>query len=237
MNIQSTAVAIGSTAIRQHNGLYSLNDLHRASGGEDKHKPANFIRLDTTQALIKEIEQFSHLSTEIQCADSRTAVETVNGGQYRGTYACRELVIAYAAWISAEFQLKVIRVFLAHADSLPADRPAAPLPPPQAQPLPFPPPVSPSPAPTKTLTFTVPVGGNDHRWLLHTDRYGREHVTPLSHDTHIGTPDELVNTLMHSPADLHLSLEQQLTLASTFLRNAHQSAAGYGKRLKPLTGV
>jgi len=116
MNIQSTAVTIGSTVIRQHNGLYSLNDLHNASGGDDKHKPSNFVRLDTTQELIKEIEQ---------CSDMSTAVETINGGKYRGTYACRELVIAYAAWISAEFHLRVIRVFLDTADTMSAPCPAA----------------------------------------------------------------------------------------------------------------
>jgi len=115
MNIQSSAVTIGSTAIRQHNGLYSLNDLHKASGNDDKHQPSFFLRNDQTQALIN----------EIQSANMQTAIETINGGKYRGTYACRELVIAYAAWISAAFQLQVIRVFLCHADNMPANGPAA----------------------------------------------------------------------------------------------------------------
>ena len=103
---QSTiALQLGNIAIRQHNGLFSLNDLHKAAGGEAKHQPALFMRMDQTKALIEEI---------LSSTKSQSLVfETVLGkGKAQGTYACRELVIAYAAWISAAFHLKVIRVFL-----------------------------------------------------------------------------------------------------------------------------
>lgn len=99
-----TTFAIGEIAVRQLNGLFSLNDLHKAAGSEAKHEPNQFTRLDQTQALI----------AEIKSADSRNCIETRRGAN-GGTYACRELVIAYAAWISATFHLKVIRVFLAVA--------------------------------------------------------------------------------------------------------------------------
>ncbi len=95
------ALSIGTSSIRELDGLYSLNDLHRASGGEAKHEPYQFMRLEQTQALL----------AEIKSADSRNCVLTKRGAN-GGTYACRELVIAYAAWISAAFHLKVIRVFL-----------------------------------------------------------------------------------------------------------------------------
>lgn len=94
-----TAITLGTTAIRQLDGLYSLNDLHAAAGGEEKHRPNQFIRLDQTQALITEI------SNAQMCA-----FRTVRGGQ-GGTYVCRELVYAYANWISAAFYLKMIRAF------------------------------------------------------------------------------------------------------------------------------
>ena len=99
------ALTVGNVAVRQHAGLFSLNDLHQAAGNEDKHRPTFFLRNDQTQALIAELK-----------AENLPTVETVIGkGKAQGTYACRELVIAYAAWISAAFHLKVIRVFLAVA--------------------------------------------------------------------------------------------------------------------------
>ena len=96
------ALTLGNTAIRQLDGLYSLNDLHKAAGGEEKHQPAFFIRNDQTKALIEELSS----------ANLQTIKTVVGKGKQQGTYVCRELVIAYAAWISAAFHLKVIRVFL-----------------------------------------------------------------------------------------------------------------------------
>jgi len=89
----------------------------------------------------------------------------------------------------------------------------------------------PPPVPTRTLTFTVPVGEIGHRWLLHTDKQGREIVTPLSPDTHISTPAKIVDVLMKSPADLHVTYEQQLTIVSACLRNLQHAAAGHARRL------
>jgi hypothetical protein len=99
------AFTLGSIAIRQVESLYCLNDLHTASGGEKRHQPSDFLRIDQTKALIDEISS---------SADSRNiAVKVVRGkGKAQGTYACRELVVAYAAWISPAFHLKVLRVFL-----------------------------------------------------------------------------------------------------------------------------
>ncbi|MCX7509404.1 KilA-N domain-containing protein [Delftia tsuruhatensis] len=97
----STAVTIGGTAVRQAEGLYSLNDLHKESGGLANHRPGYFLDNEQTKALVREIE-----TAGIPAVKTRQ-------GRNGGTYACKELVIAYAAWISAKFHLKVIRVFLA----------------------------------------------------------------------------------------------------------------------------
>ncbi|HHE9997837.1 TPA: P22AR C-terminal domain-containing protein [Haemophilus influenzae] len=92
---------ISQNAIRQIDNLYSLNDLHKASGNEEKHRPTFFVRLDTTKELI----------AEIQKEDPNAQVLISKNGI--GTYACEELVIAYAMWISPKFHLIVLRAFLA----------------------------------------------------------------------------------------------------------------------------
>lgn len=97
----STALTIGGTAVRQVGDLYSLNDLHRASGSDVGKRPGEFMRNRQTLELAQEIE-----NAGISAFEARK-------GRNGGTYACKELVIAYAAWISAKFHLKVIRVFLA----------------------------------------------------------------------------------------------------------------------------
>lgn len=106
----SNSITILSKDIRVIDGLYSLNDLHKASGNEAKYKPSNFVRLDQTQELIKEIDQGSDVSL---------ALKSIHGGIGRGTYVCEDLVYAYAMWISAKFSLIVIRAFKAMQKPIP----------------------------------------------------------------------------------------------------------------------
>jgi hypothetical protein len=97
-----TDLVVTDTAIRRDaEGRYSLNDLHRAAGGESKHQPSNWLRLEQTQQLCAEFDQ----SSEMRSA------HVVNGGAAPGTYVAKELVYAYAMWISAAFQLRVIRAY------------------------------------------------------------------------------------------------------------------------------
>lgn len=94
---------ISETLVRQDDdGRYCLNDLHRASGGSDKDKPSNFLRRKETRAMARLMGA---------CSDSSTPVHTVNDGANNGTYVARELVYAYAMWISPAFALKVIRTY------------------------------------------------------------------------------------------------------------------------------
>jgi hypothetical protein len=103
---------ISSKDIRTLDGLYSLNDLHKVSGASKKHQPANFLRLETTQELIAEIERSSDMRNGIgRCSDLSNTFKSMRGGADKGTWVCKELVYAYAMWISPKFNLQVIRAF------------------------------------------------------------------------------------------------------------------------------
>ncbi|SEP87758.1 KilA-N domain-containing protein [Basfia succiniciproducens] len=101
-----TNLSILKTSIRSLDSLYSLTDLHKASGGDEKHKPVLFLRLDQTKDLISEIE-----NDKVQICT--LPVKTIRGGKNPSTYACEELALAYAMWISPKFHLVVLRAFLA----------------------------------------------------------------------------------------------------------------------------
>lgn len=97
-------ITILDQVINMVDGLYSLNDMHKASGGDKKHQPSFFVRNQEVSDLAKEIE----ISANLQTAQ---VLRKVNGGDKRGTYACKEIVYRYAMWISPKFALLVIRTF------------------------------------------------------------------------------------------------------------------------------
>lgn len=98
-------ITIENVVIRQNErGLYCLNDLHKVAGQLNKHRPSLWLENKQSQALIKEISD-EFIKAGIP------ALEIIHGGADKGTYTCKELVYAYAMWISPAFNLKVIRTF------------------------------------------------------------------------------------------------------------------------------
>ncbi|HHI2551353.1 TPA: KilA-N domain-containing protein [Klebsiella aerogenes] len=81
---------------------YSVNDLHKAAGNERRHEPTLWLNLQQTKELIDEI-----LNTGNPVFNPAITRRGCRGG----TYVCKELVYAYAMWISAAFALKVIRAY------------------------------------------------------------------------------------------------------------------------------
>lgn len=96
-----SALMIAGIEIHQdQDGRFSLNDFHRAAGGENRHKPSLWAENQQAQELIEEIGKAGI-----------PALRVARGGRAAGTYACKELVYAYAMWVSPVFSLHVIRTF------------------------------------------------------------------------------------------------------------------------------
>lgn len=96
----SKQLTVCGVAIKQDaEGRYSLNDFHRAAGDDQKHRPKYWLENCNTQALVAEIEKggFPPVS--------------VKPGRNGGTFVVKELVYAYAMWISPKFHLEVIRSY------------------------------------------------------------------------------------------------------------------------------
>lgn len=110
----SAQISIDGAAIQHdRHGRFCLNDLHQASGSERKNQPQYFLENKQTQDLIQAL-----IDTGIPVSP----VEVIRGGLNQGTYAVKQIVYAYAMWISPSFNLKVINTF----DSLITQKPQLP---------------------------------------------------------------------------------------------------------------
>lgn len=90
---------VGVKVRQDAEGRYSLNDLHKAAGKEKRHSPNYFLSSQQTADLVGLL------------SDTVIPVSTQKGGKNQGTYACKEIVYAYAMWISPEFHLRVIQAY------------------------------------------------------------------------------------------------------------------------------
>ena len=100
-------LSISNISIRNQNNLFNINDLHKASGGEDRHAPRRWLQNQQTTELIEELSKDGNPSLK----ENQQVIQVNHGGSNRGTFVCKELVYAYATWISAKFFLLVIRTF------------------------------------------------------------------------------------------------------------------------------
>lgn len=87
------------------NGLYSLNDLHKASGGEKRHEPNRWLRKQEVQEVIKKAEK-----------DTPQKWVVTKEGKNGGTWVDRILLGMYASWISPEFHILVYKTFFETMD-------------------------------------------------------------------------------------------------------------------------
>lgn len=96
--MNNTLILDNTTIKTDSEGRYCLNDLHKAAGGERRHEPLNWRNTDTFKGLVGELSTTGNPVVSVP-------------GRYGGTFVVKELVYAYAMWISPAFHLKVIRTF------------------------------------------------------------------------------------------------------------------------------
>ena len=101
------ALTLTTITIRQDaEGRYCLNDLHKASGGEQRHQPRYWLENLQTQDLVKELSDSGN-----PLSLNNSPITIIKGGKNQGTFVVKELVYAYAMWISPRFHLQVIRAY------------------------------------------------------------------------------------------------------------------------------
>ena len=110
----------GLTIEQSSNGLYSINDIHRASGGLKKHQPDKWFQLQSTTNFVRYQEEKAK-SQALNQGSKNLVVETIEGRNYggnSGTFVSRKLVVAYAMWISPAFADHVLDTFLDVVDGV-----------------------------------------------------------------------------------------------------------------------
>lgn len=103
----------GIDIAQDEHGRFNLNDLHRASGGQKRHQPSDFLRLQKTKDLIEELRNPSIPgipgTENIKHLEPVSIVKSFFMTQ--GTFAVEELIFEYAMWISPAFKVQVIRAY------------------------------------------------------------------------------------------------------------------------------
>lgn len=98
----TTQLIIADTSIKTDaEGRYCLNDLHKAAGGESRHRPTFFMRRPETVELVE----------ELKCASQHSLPVATVMGRKGGTFVCKQLVYTYAMWVSPKFHMKVVEFF------------------------------------------------------------------------------------------------------------------------------
>jgi hypothetical protein len=106
-----TNLVISNVVIKQDENLrFRLNDLHKASGGKSHKRPQFWLDNPSTKELVAEISAATMVASDINQQVIEPLI-VISGGNKQGTYACKELVYAYAMWLSPTFHLHVIRAY------------------------------------------------------------------------------------------------------------------------------
>ncbi|EAV6171060.1 KilA-N domain-containing protein [Salmonella enterica] len=80
-------------------GRINMNDIHRAHGGAEKLKPTKYLRTKKAKVLAE------NLTGQI------CPVSVTGKGRGAETWAHTDILLAYAAWIDADFYVTVAKTF------------------------------------------------------------------------------------------------------------------------------
>lgn len=114
----SHQITLGGISIRRDPfGRYSLNDLHRAAmeagNANEGQRPSQFLRSESVQAFIAELDSSAQICADVQNQQLRGAVFSKAGPESNGggTWAHELVAIRYAAWINPAFEVRVYQAF------------------------------------------------------------------------------------------------------------------------------
>ena len=96
----SSLLILGNSIRQDDEGRYCLNDCHKASGASKKDGPSYWLATKDAEKLVAKLNEET----------TGMSVVTIEG-RSGGTFVAKELVYAYAMWISPAFHLQVIRAF------------------------------------------------------------------------------------------------------------------------------
>ncbi len=96
MSNQTLAIS-GITINQDSEGRFCLNDLHKAAGKDQKHRPKYWLENQQAKELVAEL--------------SKGGIPPILVKQGLGTFVVKPLVYAYAMWISPAFNLLVINTY------------------------------------------------------------------------------------------------------------------------------
>lgn len=93
------SLSLNGVSIRQDaSGLYSLGDLFRAAGGVNGKQPSFWLENRQPNSIAEKLQ-------------NKTGKVVLYSKQKSGTFACRQLVIMYSAWLNDDFHLSVLEAF------------------------------------------------------------------------------------------------------------------------------
>lgn len=111
--MQYPTVSVNGVSVRVDNeGRYSLNDLHVSAVGygqaRENQGPSQFLRAKKIKNFVETLSRMQKCTLE-----ENQPVKVINGGVNQGVWALEIVAIRYAAWLSAEFEIRVYQTFQA----------------------------------------------------------------------------------------------------------------------------